>query len=77
MGMLWVCRECSTLFLKKKSLLTLILKQILVVLAYMIAPVVFKNDHPKIMGDLSSPPVSVTIKVYRNIQAAYSYTYVF
>jgi hypothetical protein len=38
------------------------LKQILAVLAYMIAPVVFKNGHPKMMGDLSSPPVSITTK---------------
>jgi hypothetical protein len=32
------------------------------VLAYMIAPVVFKNGHPKMMGDLSSPLVSITTK---------------
>jgi hypothetical protein len=38
------------------------LKQILAVLAYMIAPAVFKNGHPKMMGDFSSPHVSITIK---------------
>jgi hypothetical protein len=38
------------------------LKQIFVVLAYMIAPVVFKNGHPKMMGDFSSPLVSIITK---------------
>jgi hypothetical protein len=38
------------------------LKQILEVLAYMIALAVFKNGRPKMIGDLSSPPVSITTK---------------
>jgi hypothetical protein len=31
-------------------------------LAYMIALAVFKNGRPKMMGDFSSPPISITTK---------------
>ena len=53
----------NVLFLKEKaSVLPLMLKVILALLVQIMASVVFKNGHPKMIGDLSLVHVFTTVK---------------
>ena len=54
--------DCRMRFLKENFFLSLIVKQILALSAYMMAFAVLTKGRSKIMGALTSPPVSKTTK---------------